>query len=106
MWFRRDLRINDNTALSKAVERAARIVPVYILSDWRESHRWTGSHRQQFLCGCLHSLAGNLASLGGQLIIRQGEAVDELAQLVRETELKPSFTTVILIHLAAVLKRT
>ncbi|HVJ57643.1 MAG TPA: deoxyribodipyrimidine photo-lyase, partial [Terrimicrobiaceae bacterium] len=84
VWFRRDLRITDNSALLAARRRAEQVVPVYVLSDWAGSHRWTGPNRQQFLCGCLSSLARNLAAVGGRLIIRRGSAVPELAKLVNE----------------------
>ncbi|MFZ4682488.1 MAG: cryptochrome/photolyase family protein [Terrimicrobiaceae bacterium] len=84
-WFRRDLRITDNTALAAASASAEMVVPVYILSEWKDAHRWTGPHRQQFLCGCLDSLAHNLRAIGGRLIFREGNAVEELRKLVRET---------------------
>ena len=81
-WFRRDLRITDNTALNAAVAAGEEVIPVYIESQWRGSHRWTGPARQEFLCGALGSLAKNLEAIGGQLIIRQGDAVSELERLV------------------------
>ena len=59
-WFRRDLRLTDNTALHHAAKEAEQVVPVYILSTWKDTHQWTGSKRQQFLCGSLTSLASNL----------------------------------------------
>ena len=83
-WFRRDLRLTDNTALSKAVEKYDHVIPVYIVSDWREQHRWTGAPRQEFLCGSLVSLARNLEAKGGRLIIRQGRADDVLERLALE----------------------
>ena len=55
-WFRRDFRITDNTALAAAVAAAGpdgEVIPVYIVSNWRGSHEWTGSARQEFLCGSL-----------------------------------------------------
>lgn len=84
-WFRRDLRITDNTALAAASAAAAQVVPVYVLSQWKNLHSWTGPHRQEFLCGCLASLEHNLATLGSRLIVRQGDAVEELITLARET---------------------
>lgn len=83
-WFRRDLRIADNTALHPASKNGT-VIPVYLLSDWKGSHHWTGSNRQQFLCDCLESLAKNLGTLGGRLIIREGDAVSALEMLIRET---------------------
>ncbi len=84
-WFRRDLRVADNTALSRAAKLGCPVVPVYILSEWRVSHSWTGPNRQHFLCGSLKSLSQNLATLGGRLIVRQGRAVDELRKLIKES---------------------
>ncbi len=83
-WFRRDLRITDNTALHAAVETGAQVVPVYIASDWKKHHRWTGAPRQEFLCGCLDSLAKNIEAIGGRFIVRRGAADAELEKLVRE----------------------
>lgn len=84
-WFRRDLRIADNTALCGAAKLGLPVVPVYILSDWTGGHAWTGPKRQHFLCGALESLAKNLESIGARLIVRQGKAVDELRKLIRES---------------------
>jgi len=89
-WFRRDLRITDNPALGAAAA-AGQVVPVYICSGWKASHRWTGPNRQHFLCGCLASLAENLKSIGGALVIRQGGAVDALEKLAHETRAEEIF---------------
>ena len=84
-WFRRDLRLTDNTALNAAVAAHDLVVPVYILSDWKNDHHWCGAARQEFLCGCLASLHRNLESKGGRLIVREGAVCDALEKLVRET---------------------
>lgn len=84
-WFRRDLRITDNTALRSASDRGEEVIPVYILSDWKRKHRWTGAPRQSFLCESLRSLSGNLESTGSRLILRTGTAHKELQRLVEQT---------------------
>lgn len=84
-WFRRDLRVADNRALHGAASTGRPVVPVFITSSWRKHHAWTGPNRQHFLCGCLASLARNLEALGGRLIVRSGEAVEELDRLIRES---------------------
>jgi deoxyribodipyrimidine photo-lyase len=91
LWFRRDLRVTDNTALYHACRGADEIIPVYILSRWKQHHPWTGSNRQQFLCGCLESLSKNLEVLGGRLILRAGDPVQELEKLVQETRAEAIF---------------
>jgi deoxyribodipyrimidine photo-lyase len=83
-WFRRDLRIADNSALYHA-SRSGGVIPVYILSTWTKSHAWTGSNRQKFLCGCLESLSKNLETLDSKLIIREGNAISVLKKLIAET---------------------
>ncbi|MDF1816226.1 MAG: deoxyribodipyrimidine photo-lyase [Verrucomicrobiales bacterium] len=85
-WFRRDLRLTDNTSLYNAREQNEEVIPVHILSDWKKTHHWTGAGRQYFLTGCLESLAKNLDSIGGRLIIRSGSAVKELEKLIKETK--------------------
>ncbi len=84
-WFRRDLRITDNTALNAAVATGAEVIPVYVLSDWKQFHRWTGPIRQEFLSGCLRALDGNLRSIGGRMVVRQGRADVEMGRLIAET---------------------
>lgn len=78
--------MTDNPALHAAAKAAGQVVPVYILSDWKKEHLWTGGKRQQFLCGNLESLAHNLETIGSRLILRCGQADKELEKLVRETQ--------------------
>ncbi len=84
-WFRRDLRVTDNTALLAACREADEVIPVYLLSDWKKDHPWTGPKRQHFLCQCLESLSKNIDHLKGKLIIRDGGVVEELSKLIQET---------------------
>ncbi len=85
-WVRRDFRLTDNSALHAAASQAAQVIPVHVLSQWRGEHDWTGAKRQQFLCGCIASMAKNLEAIGSRLILRAGLAVDELEKLARETQ--------------------
>lgn len=94
-WFRRDFRITDNTALNAAVSAAGsdgEVIPVYIVSDWKGTHQWTGGARQEFLCGSVASLAKNLEAIGGRLIICKGDAVVELEKLANETGAEAIFS--------------
>lgn len=84
-WFRRDLRLSDNPALHAATLAADRVVPVYVISPWRGHHNWTGGPRQEWLAGCLGSLEKNIGAVGGRLIFRRGETLEELEKLVRES---------------------
>ena len=84
-WFRRDLRTLDNTALHHASKAADEVIPVYFVSDWKDEHLWTGPNRQSFLCDSLASLDKNLRAIDGRLIIRSGDADENLIRLAEET---------------------
>ena len=85
-WFRRDLRLDDNPALSAACrDSGGRVVPAFILSNWQGTHRWTGTARQQVLCDNLRALAGGLKGEGSRLILRRGDTMEELERLLIET---------------------
>ncbi|MDB4408870.1 deoxyribodipyrimidine photo-lyase [Akkermansiaceae bacterium] len=86
-WFRRDLRLTDNTALNAACASSDEILPIFILSEWKKKHSWTGPKRQQFLCECLESLAKNVEHLGGAFVVRQGDAVSELEKIIKEEKI-------------------
>ena len=90
-WFRRDLRLTDNPALASASREAGCVIPVYVQSEWKLAHRWTGANRQQFLCGCLASLEAGLLTIGGRLVVRQGDPVAELERLAAETKAEAIF---------------
>ncbi|MEM8804771.1 MAG: FAD-binding domain-containing protein [Cyanobacteria bacterium P01_G01_bin.38] len=85
VWFRRDLRICDHEPLYRAARRGA-VIPVFVFDRSLLHHPETGSARVAFLLDCLRSLDGDLRSRGGRLILRFGDPVDILPQLVRETQ--------------------
>ena len=88
-WFRRDLRVADNTALSRAARDAERVVPVFVLDDYYAEDPDEGEHvgpaRFRFLRESLEELAASLPRLGGRLVVRRGPAARALPELLRET---------------------
>jgi len=83
-WFRRDLRVSDNTALSEAVRRAQAVVPVFIFEDAFRTGPDVGTGRLAFLLQSVESLRKNLAELGHTLVVRCGKSEEVLPQLCRE----------------------
>ena len=73
-WFRRDLRVADNTALYEASRRAERVVPLFILEDAFRTGLDAGAARLAFLLRSVEVLRKNLETLGYPLVIRQGKA--------------------------------
>jgi len=84
-WFRRDLRVSDNTALSEAGKRAETVIPVFIFEDAFRTGPDVGAARLEFLLQSVESLRKNLAELGHTLIIRCGKSENVLPALCQET---------------------
>jgi len=83
-WFRRDLRVSDNTALHEAATRAGHLVPVFILEDALRNGPDVGAARLAFLLQSVEVLRKNLAHLGHRLVVRSGRSEEILPRLAAE----------------------
>ena len=90
-WFRRDLRVSDNTALSEAVKRADSVIPVFIFEDAFRTGPDVGAARLEFLLQSVESLRKNLLELGHPLVVRCGKSEEILPALCQETEAQAVF---------------
>jgi len=84
VWFRRDLRVYDHAPLDRAARRGA-VIPVFILDRALLHHPETAVARVAFMLECLRSLDQDLRDRGGRLILRYGDPVQVLPQLIRTT---------------------
>ncbi len=84
VWFRRDLRVHDNAALHAACRRARRVVPLFVFDDAILSREDTGAARVAFLVDALRVLDDNLQKRGGRLILRRGQALEQVMCAVEE----------------------
>jgi deoxyribodipyrimidine photo-lyase len=84
LWFRRDLRLDDNPALAAALETGRPIAPVYIRDERLEGHP-RGAASLWWLDKSLRALGADLAARGAPLILRRGDAEAELRRLIAET---------------------
>ncbi len=82
-WFRRDLRLRDNTALRQASAASERLVPVFVLDDAILARRDSGAARVRFLFACLEALAETLAVAGSRLIVLRGDPVAAIVGVAR-----------------------
>lgn len=80
VWFRRDLRLSDQAALSAAAAEGP-VIPVYILDDETPRHRKMGAASRWWLHHSLVSLDASLRDKGSRLILRRGASADILAEL-------------------------
>lgn len=83
-WFRRDLRLEDNTALNAALRSEDQVLPVFIIDDEIVGHP-IGEHRLRFLRTALVDLDANLRRRGSRLLVRRGDAPRELNRIADET---------------------
>ncbi|MEP6993646.1 MAG: deoxyribodipyrimidine photo-lyase [Acidobacteriota bacterium] len=85
-WFRRDLRVADNTSLVRAARDADRVVPVFILDDHYAADASVGPARFRFLRESLEDLERSLPRVGGRLVVRCGPPAEALPRLLAETD--------------------
>ncbi len=84
LWFRRDLRLADNPALTQALASGRPVVPVYVLDDAGDG-RAPGAASLWWLDKSLRALATALADRGAPLILRRGDSEAELRRLIDQT---------------------
>ncbi len=85
VWFRRDLRLHDNAALSRAREEGARIVPVFIFAPEEEEPWQPGAASRWWLHHSLESLSRGLRRLRSHLLVFRGDSLSVLMMLHART---------------------
>ncbi|CAG0966997.1 partial Deoxyribodipyrimidine photo-lyase, partial [Anaerolineae bacterium] len=85
LWFRRDLRLADNPALSQSLQAADKVIPVYIHAPEEDGAWADGSASRWWLRHSLIALDESLRRLGSRLLVRRGPSLQVLRQLIRET---------------------
>lgn len=89
LWFRKDLRLTDNPALTAAVEDGSPILPLYILEEDANNLWPLGNAQRWWLHHSLSQLNEAFLKLGGQLFFKRGnpqEILEELVKTVRAKE--------------------
>ena len=84
VWFRQDLRLANNAAFAAAVATGRPVIPVFIL-DTDPDLRSIGAATRWWLDKSLRAMRSALSTLGGHLILRQGQALAALTRLIDET---------------------
>ena len=83
VWFRQDLRLNDNPAFAAAIQSNAPIIPVFV--DDTAYGRAAGTTSLWWRNTSLRALAGDLKTRGLTLIYRKGDGLALMRALVEET---------------------
>ena len=85
VWFRQDLRLQDNPALAAAMKNGGPVLPVYILDDAGEGDWPVGGASRWWLHHSLAALAASLRERGSRLLLAKGPSGAVLESLARET---------------------
>ncbi|MGV8937128.1 MAG: cryptochrome/photolyase family protein [Allorhizobium sp.] len=85
LWFRRDLRLADNAALSSAVASGRPVIPIYIRETPDAGSGPLGAAQAWWLHHSLTALAAALGAAGSRLVLISGDAGAVLDRLILET---------------------
>mmetsp|Transcript_6370 Transcript_6370/g.14137 ORF Transcript_6370/g.14137 Transcript_6370/m.14137 type:complete len:935 (-) Transcript_6370:1153-3957(-) len=86
VWFRRDLRVDDNPALVAALNVSRRVVPFFVWAPEEEGQFQPGRTSRWWTKHSVLDLQRQLCALGSHLIMRRSaERSKGLLQLVQET---------------------
>ncbi|MEX1188315.1 MAG: deoxyribodipyrimidine photo-lyase, partial [Bacteroidia bacterium] len=86
IWFRNDLRLHDNEALHRAILTKNELLPVYIKQRKISRglpflEREESSYKRLFLEESLFELNNSFNKIGGDLLIKEGNALDLIPKL-------------------------
>lgn len=84
-WFRKDLRLTDNRALAAAsAESGGDLATTFISEPTLLARPDMAAVRLRYVLDSLADLSAAIEHRGGRLILRHGDAADELLRLARE----------------------
>lgn len=82
-WHRRDLRLADNQGLMAACDRSSKVIGLFCLDPGLLQGDDVAPGRVAYLMGCLEALQTRYRSVGGQLLILQGDPRQQVPTLAK-----------------------
>ena len=92
LWFRQDLRLHDNEALTDALKSAEEIIPIFVFDErvFKGKTRFgfdkTGPFRAKFIIEAVQDLRQSLQALGSELIVRVGKPEEEIYKIAQQSK--------------------
>jgi deoxyribodipyrimidine photo-lyase len=98
VWFKNDLRVDDQEALFRAASKAEFTLPIYIFDPRHFEEQplgfpKTGFFRAQFLIESIHELRSSLQQLGADLCVRVGFPEEIIPTLTKELKIDSVYAT-------------
>ena len=91
-WFRRDLRLDDNTGLFHALQSGEAVLPIFIFDDSILSQLPKNDGRVTFIHQQLEQMQSQLKKTGKSLAIFHGKPLDIFKKIISENEIKSVYT--------------
>ncbi|MDG3042399.1 FAD-binding domain-containing protein [Roseicyclus marinus] len=88
VWFKRDLRVQDNPVLAEAAARGSRILPLFIVEPEAWAQPDASARQWRFVSESLAILRGDLAQIGAPLVVRTGAAIPILQEVLVATGIR------------------
>ncbi len=95
VWFKTNLRLNDNPVLAEALRQCDVVIPIYIIPN-----RWffkqfgipkIGVFRMRFILESLADLQQELQKKGNNLLVFKGEAHEIISELIEKYQVEKVF---------------
>jgi len=91
-WFRRDLRLDDNTGFFHALNSGEEVLPIFIFDDSILSQLPKDDARVTFIYQQLEKMQTQLQSIGKSLAVFYGKPSEVYQQLIAENKIKTVYT--------------
>ncbi|MDN3666109.1 cryptochrome/photolyase family protein [Algibacter miyuki] len=90
-WFRRDLRLEDNTALHYALKSSNNVLPLFIFDDDILDSLPKNDARVSFIHSTLENINKKLTEFGSSLIVKKGSTLNVWKALIQEYNIERVF---------------
>ena len=91
-WFRRDLRLNDNTGLYKALDAGLPVLPLFIFDTNIITELPQDDPRINFIYDNLSSINKELTEQGSSVLIMKGDPVRSWEKIISSFDIDEVFT--------------
>ncbi|WP_159018415.1 cryptochrome/photolyase family protein [Algibacter sp. L3A6] len=90
-WFRRDLRLEDNTALHYALKSSNNVLPIFIFDDDILDSLPKDDARVSFIHNTLENINKELTEFGSSLVVKKGSTLEIWKALIAEHNIERVF---------------
>ena len=91
-WFRRDLRLNDNAGLYRALKKGIPVLPIFIFDQNILSQLPKNDARVTFIHDQLSKIQSQLQKIGKSLAVFYGDPFEVYNRILAENNIKTVYT--------------